>query len=691
MLVILPAISFCLLLRFFRLRQRGCPEGRAGWRRALFMAILVFSLILVAITELLSLCHGITTAGVAAAWGLVILATMLANRRRGHTAPVALRPRQEETNGSPASMASAGTEPATKWSWLETFLLAGTILSLLATLAVALVAPPNNPDGIEYHLPRVLHWVQNQTVAHYPTHILRQIQFAPANAYAILHAHLLWGGPGLANLVQWLCLAGCLVAGSLIAKELGAGRPGQLFAALLVVTMPVAIMQATNVQNDMVLSLWLSGFAYFILAWERNPFWDNALGAGACLGLAIFTKGTAYIFAAPLAVYALIAARTHWRRCWQHLPAASGIALLINAGHYVRNIEVFGEPLGKVSMYGMTNEIYTPAALVSNVVRNLSLHAQINFNPTLHPYFYGAVAKIHEWLGLAIVDQRLTWGIFWPLPFEWTRWDDNQSGNPVHMLLIALGVVIAVTQSKRLRSLRPLGFISAVLAGFFLFCLLLKFQMLHSRLHLPVFVLAMPFVAAQFTATFGGAQKKLAVLAIVLLALATPVYLYNLQRPLAGKLTVFNSKGPERFCYRSPENVSHHYAAAKFLRQNRVTSIGLICAGGEEEYLYWVYLRDLGGQPFRIEHVFVKNASKIKAGESYYRDFRPAAVIEVMRKGIRMFPGTIPKKEQPFPPELQRDFERKWKSGAIRIFLRKPAGSAGQPRKNHGAAERHPQ
>ena len=38
-----------------------------------------------------------------------------------------------------------------------------------ATLAIALTAPPNTWDSMTYHMSRVWHWAQNQTVSHYPT------------------------------------------------------------------------------------------------------------------------------------------------------------------------------------------------------------------------------------------------------------------------------------------------------------------------------------------------------------------------------------------------------------------------------------------------------------------------------------------------------------------------------------------
>ena len=51
----------------------------------------------------------------------------------------------------------------------------------------AIVAPPNTYDSMTYHLPRVMHWIQNQSVAHYPTHIPRQLHFPPGAEF-IPHA-----------------------------------------------------------------------------------------------------------------------------------------------------------------------------------------------------------------------------------------------------------------------------------------------------------------------------------------------------------------------------------------------------------------------------------------------------------------------------------------------------------------------
>lgn len=89
---------------------------------------------------------------------------------------------------------------------------------------VAFAAPPNNMDSMTYHMPRVMHWAQNQTVAHYPTNIVRQLFRPPWSGFAIMQFQVLSGGDQWANLVQWFSMFGSVIGVSLIAKQLGADK-----------------------------------------------------------------------------------------------------------------------------------------------------------------------------------------------------------------------------------------------------------------------------------------------------------------------------------------------------------------------------------------------------------------------------------------------------------------------------------
>jgi Dolichyl-phosphate-mannose-protein mannosyltransferase len=85
-----------------------------------------------------------------------------------------------------------------------------------------------------------------------------------------------------------------------IARSLGASRRGQVLAAVIGATIPEGILTASGAKNDHVLSFWMVALAYYVLSFRDRASWLNAAGMGAALGLACLTKGTAYVFAAPM-------------------------------------------------------------------------------------------------------------------------------------------------------------------------------------------------------------------------------------------------------------------------------------------------------------------------------------------------------------------------------------------------------
>ena len=206
-------------------------------------------------------------------------------------------------------------------------------------------------DSLIYHLARVVHWVQNASVAHYPTHVLRQLHLAPWAEFAILQFQILTGGNRLAHLVQWLAMVGSVLGVSRIAAQCGAGARGQILAAVFCGTIPMGILQSTSTQNDYVLSFWLVCLVYFSRALTTPGPGQGATASawlvGAALGLAILTNGTAYILAAPFV--AVMAVHVAWQRRSRAaftLAIVAVAVLSLNAGHYWRNARLYGTPLG---------------------------------------------------------------------------------------------------------------------------------------------------------------------------------------------------------------------------------------------------------------------------------------------------------------------------------------------------------
>ena len=115
-----------------------------------------------------------------------------------------------------------------------------------STFLTALVAPPQTWDSLTYHMSRIVHWVQNQSVDHYATGIERQNSMSPGAEFIGLNFYVLTGGDLFANLPQWISMLFSVIGSSLIARYLGAKRTGQWLTAVFVITLPSGIVQASS-------------------------------------------------------------------------------------------------------------------------------------------------------------------------------------------------------------------------------------------------------------------------------------------------------------------------------------------------------------------------------------------------------------------------------------------------------------
>ncbi len=610
MLIVLPALCFALIFWTILRRRRADTPVRASF----LGAAVIWGVMLAGITELLSAFGALTPGGIALCWGIGAGAWAAAG--------LAL---------------SRGPMPRRMAEVPAGFLLALGLPVVVIALGTGLSAAagwPNQWDAMVYHLPRVDHWIQDRTVAFYPSHIIRQLYSPPWAEYAILHLSVLGGNDHWANAPQWLGMAGSLIGVSVIAKRLGAAPRGQLFSALFCATIPMGVLQASGAQNDYVVAFWLVCLAEAALA---PPSARRTLQSGASLGLALLSKGTAFLFGgalllgAPLLVAAPGSGAVPWptrvtRGAWALLVAA-----MLNAPHWSRNIATFGFPLGpqRLGSAGasddkLTNDAFSPGILASNVVRNLSLHAGMP-SRTVNLALEKAIARGHAWFGLDPEDPRST-RLYSLRHFSIYAGstDPDRTGNPLHLLLI-LAAGVRIIASAPLRRSPRLGRYGLVLgAAFLLFCLVLKWQPWHSRLHLPLFVLASPLVGVAWE----GVSAMLALVSVLMTALAARPLLQNRLAPLVGSRTVFDTPRMHQY-FQSFNDVPSageraYVAAAQVLGATRCRDLGLVLGWDDWEHPLWVLLAQQAGGPWRVEHVGVTNNSARLAAR--FPAFTPCAV-----------------------------------------------------------------
>lgn len=612
MSVILPLISILFLfLIFYKIEQ--C------WRSAILLTGLVWGTLVVLITELLSLFGLLTFIPLFIAWTIV-------NIILGFTGFKIISKNQLRW----LNRDFYNISPFIK------FAIASIIAIILIIGLTAAIAPPNNWDSMTYHMGRVVHWMQNGSVNHYPTSITRQISLGPWSGFAVTNLQILSGGDRLANFLQWGSMVGSIVGISLITQQLGGKLRGQVFAAVFCATIPMGILQASSTQTDYVGAFWMVCFVYYTLvSIQSKKRVSHPLAIGASLGLALLTKGTAYFYLFPFGLwFGLVSLYKCGWKVWRPFIVIGVIALAINIGHFQRNFEVFGSILGTSGDYKL--EVFSIPILISNTIRNIALNLSTP-SRDINLLLIEAIAAVHRLIGVDINDPRTTFPPGRDFDVHSLINHEDLAGNPIHILLFigfSILFVLKLNQFPKRQRYYVAMYMFAVIFGFLLFCTLIAWSPWRSRLHLPLFVLSSAFIGVIMEQIL---KPKIANLLATIMIIASLFWLlFNESRPL-----VFNSKiwsenqvnnmwnmsRNDLYFINIPELQQPYSQSVDFILTQNCTDVGLILGGDTWEYPFWVLFNQKSDRFITLRHIMMDNESTIKANTSLYQDFSPCAII----------------------------------------------------------------
>ena len=202
-LVFLPIITFIVL--FISISGRRSQRQEEGhWICDFLITCAIWGVFVTLSSELLSLFDALNRLWLACIWAgaiAVVLAT-----------------------GRPAGLLKTGID-CLRREYRKPDMLEKIGLVLMAGIAavlfaIAVISPPNNADSAIYHMSRVVHWAQNQSLGHYPAYVNHQLLKPIWAESAILHLRILWGGDRVANLVQWFSMIASLIGVAGIARLL---------------------------------------------------------------------------------------------------------------------------------------------------------------------------------------------------------------------------------------------------------------------------------------------------------------------------------------------------------------------------------------------------------------------------------------------------------------------------------------
>ena len=568
-LALLPLIAFlCICI------AAGNIFPGWGWRRAFVRSFVGVGGYTILANEGLSLIRGITIAGLAIVWILPILAAGIWGVRR-------------RLRGTPVRVPAWGND-LTLTEWI---LVVGVGAIVVITAVVAWIAPPNTWDSLTYHMSRVAHWAQEGSLRPYATGIERQIFMSPVAEIGMLQVYVLGSGDRLVNFVEWFAMLVSIVAVTLLAKDLGAGRLGQLFSAVFVSTLPMGIAQASSTMTDYVVAVWAVDVACESVliaqgARGRAPVISACLAAGLTIG----SKPTGFAYLLPLAVFigASLVRRRGLREAAVWTIVAVGVVGILNAGYLSRNMAVYGNLLGRertVSQH--SNKILDWRVVISNTLRNASLHAGTP-DDRINDWIYLSLAKVHFKLGLDLTEPRTSTHS----EFRITRpsMSETRAGNPLHALLIIVSFVLAIVFWRKVGPIAAVYSIVIALS-FVVLSTMFKFTIYGSRYHMGFFVLYAPLAGYVIWRVF---PRSLVALIGLGLILASRQWVFGIdQRPLVpmsrrASPSILETSRREMYLIGGP--LQAYETMTDAILGARCSTVGVMISGNSAEYVLWVML-----------------------------------------------------------------------------------------------------
>ena len=618
----------------------GLLTGPMRLRESALAAFTFTGVVLLFITDGLSLFSALTPAGVMLSWLLVLLALLAVLRRRLPAGYVRLRERLTE-------------QPR------RTEVALFSVLAVLVTgsLARAVLYPPSNWDSLTYHLPRVFFWLQNGSVAHFPTAEPRQLFSSPFANYAVLHVQAMTdGGDRFVGLPHVAAYVFMLIAVSLIALRLGATARGQWFATLTAATVPMAVLQAPTTQNDLMCATWSLIAAYGVLGLVEAASGNDdkkisitawTMWAAGAAAVAFLTKPTAALVLAPFAAWLLVTlVRSAKPSRWLSIVGLALVtAVLLCLPWFARNAAALdGDFLG-LSAPGNTHlltDARSPAGLTTNALMNASMLFALpiqEWNAPLERLVEGSASL----LGVAELESVMGEPGYGPYATQNAVWDHGVAPAPVTVWLL-LASCIAVMLPRQGRSRLVLAYLAVSSAGLLVTFGALGWQPWISRLVLPGMLSFTPLVGLAFDYTRGESRRAMQAILSASLALCVMlgalVMLFDVNHRLVPMRGSFWNTSYDDLRYRAvPDLAPALRGVARYLDATGASRVGLHQLEGDfPSYLLLSSIGDV--EVIHVGRIVMKDRLPERKGpevvvglmrEDQYRDFLAATAADGRR------------------------------------------------------------
>lgn len=603
LILLLPLAFFLIFLNLLHLNKR--KKLGYGNGELILISSIGWMFILVALTEFLSLFQALNQLWLAISWTVIAILLLAVAYRSNWSNKSNKTHRSNKSNWS-------------NWTNLPgfyRFLVINLLVILLVTLVFGLVFPPNNPDAMSYHLARVMHWIQNQSIAQYRTNIIPQDIYPPGAEYIATHAILLSGKNLFVNIIQWLSMVGCLLGVYLLTGLFGSGKKAQIIAVFFAATLPIGLLESNSAQNDVVAAFWLICFVYFFLRYTLKKDSRSIYIGAIAIGLGILTKATNYFYGASfLIMFFWLFKKEGFKKSAFNLLITSGIILLINSGFAIRNQLVFGTPLGDYSSISITNTSKSLGSLLVHLTNDffyqiLTSLSSINI---IIKFIYIFIFNIFSF-------KNVDGGILSRTNFlnSASSGSEDSTANLMQFIIVNVSLLTLFFSGKKNRLLKIYEL--AIIFSIILLDFGIAWTQFNTRYFISFYLLQAPIVAWCLNRFKQQIVIKLFLTAILVIAYSCLIY--NPGKPAK---SLFADRNNQYFnLVYDPVYLKTNKIIAQIITQRHYKNIGLNFVEYYFEYPLWVYLKEDKVDDFRIEHIDVRN----KTAETPLKPFKPDVII----------------------------------------------------------------
>ncbi len=341
--------------------------------KSFLYSLTIWGGILFGITEILSLFKGITKTNLLIFWIILDLLLFILAIKNKHKLAINI-----------------------KFNKKTIFIFFVCLIIIIADVIIV----PYNWDSMTYHLPRIMMWSLNKSVAHFTTYDYRMISSLVLAEFVNLNEYVLTGSDKFFNLLQGFSFISIVILIICISKTIKLDDNVTYLSIFLFISMPIALAESLTTQVDLFSTIWPFIFVCICLDLinkDKFNIKDNLFDLvilGLSMGLGYNSKPSVCLMMVVFGIILLITRIKHKDGLKVYLISPIIIALIafmLVLPEIIRNLNTFNSISAGVVGERQLVGTLLPNYLIINFLKNLLFQLGLPFIRILSTLLYGVV------------------------------------------------------------------------------------------------------------------------------------------------------------------------------------------------------------------------------------------------------------------------------------------------------------